>query len=245
MLRDWGEYFRVTQRVALPDAAGGPTHVRALVRTVGAGPEPVSIHFELCLKHLLYDAGCQGADARLPARAGVWQAVDLPLQGPVLDAGPWYARRGAAFSVVTVTGGALLDIRQLSLAGSDGRELLANGDFAAGMARWFFSSDRIHLPWHLKSMALHTLFDQGAVGLALLVSLTGAALWRTALGSARAHPLAPPLAGALLAFVVVGLTDSLLDVPRLATLFWLLVLLGLGLRVTPLRPGLKPTGRTT
>jgi hypothetical protein len=212
------------------------------VRTVGAEPDPVSLHVELCLKHLLYDAGCQSADARLPARTGVWQTVDLPLQGPPLDAGPWYAPRGAAFSVVTVTGGGRLDIRQLSLAGADGRELLANGDFSAGMARWFFSSDRIHLPWHLKSMALNTLFDQGAAGLALLLLLTASAFWRTALGAARTHPLAPPLAGALAGFVVVGLTDSLLDVPRLATLFWLLVLLGLGLRAPPVPAASRQTG---
>ena len=242
MMRDWGEYFRVTQRVSLPDPGAGPVHVKALVRTVGTEPDPVSLHVELCLKHLLYDAGCLSADAGLPAREGVWQSLDLPLQGPPLDGGPGYAPRGAAFSVVTVTGGGRLDLRKLSLAGTDGRELLANGDFSAGMSRWFFSSDRIHLPWHLKNMALHTLFDQGTAGLALLALLTGAAFWRTTLGAARLHPLAPPLAGALAGFVVVGLTDSLLDVPRLAALFWLLVLLGLGLRAPPMRPAANSTG---
>ena len=245
---DWGLYLRIVQRVSLPtaDADAGPLRVRALVRTVGPAPDPVGIHFELCRKHLLYEADCQLAQRRLPVRAGVWQALDLPLKGPALDAGPWYAPRGAAFAVVVESGGARLDIRQLSLIGGDGRELLANGDFSAGLARWFFTSDRFHLAWHLKNMALNTLFDQGAVGLALLALLTGAALWRTALGSARAHPLAPPLAGALAGFIVVGLTDSLLDVPRLATLFWLLVLLGLGLRVAPMRPAPRsartPTG---
>ena len=49
-------------------------------------------------------------------------------------------------------------------------------------------------------------------------------------GSARRHPLAPAIAGAVLGFLVVGLFDSLLDVPRVAFLFYLLVMLGLLLR---------------
>ncbi|MBK7082369.1 MAG: hypothetical protein IPH55_17130 [Betaproteobacteria bacterium] len=50
--------------------------------------------------------------------------------------------------------------------------------------------------------------------------------WRVWLGSAKAHPLAPSLAGAVAGFVVVGLFDSLLDVPRVAWQFCMLLCIG-------------------
>jgi hypothetical protein len=51
-------------------------------------------------------------------------------------------------------------------------------------------------------------------------------------GHARAPPLAAPLAGALLAFLMVGLFDSLLDMPRVAFVFFLLIACALLLRKT-------------
>ena len=70
------------------------------------------------------------------------------------------------------------------------------------------------------------LFDQGIVGLLLFVILTGGALYRLVAGAAHWHPLAPFLTAALAGFLLVGLFDSLLDVPRLAFLFYLLTLFG-------------------
>ena len=65
-------------------------------------------------------------------------------------------------------------------------ELLGNGDFQHGNDRWFFTSDRHHLPWHAKNLWLHVYFEQGVLGLlifsALLVFalLLGAGQFRTA-----------------------------------------------------------------
>lgn len=74
---------------------------------------------------------------------------------------------------------------------------------------------------------MHELFDQGILGLALWGLLVTAALVRLTLGKASNNPLAPALAASLTGFLVVGLFDSLLDVPRLAALFYLLLLIGL------------------
>jgi hypothetical protein len=105
----------------------------------------------------------------------------------------------------------------------DGRDVIANGNFADGMTHWFFTSDRYHLPWHIKNLALDVLFDQGAIGLALFALLVIAAAWRVAFGAAAGNPLSPWLAAGMAGFVVVGMFDSLVDVPRLAFLFyWLL-----------------------
>ena len=76
---------------------------------------------------------------------------------------------------------------------------------------------------------MNVLFEQGMVGLVIWGALLAGALWRVSLGSARQNPLAPALAAGLISFMVVGLFDSLLDVPRLAWLFYLLVLIALTL----------------
>jgi hypothetical protein len=121
----------------------------------------------------------------------------------------------------------------VSLIGPRGRNLIENGDFANGTARWFIVSERIHLPWHIKNMAFNVLFDQGAVGLLLFVLLVGGTLWRLTAGHARRHPMAPFLTASLVGFLVVGAFDSLLDVPRVALAFYLVLFAGLALEEPP------------
>ncbi|MDE2370317.1 MAG: hypothetical protein KGN16_15205 [Burkholderiales bacterium] len=225
----WGEMLRLSQRV---DAFEGPVTVRA---RVGADA-PVTLQFELCRKHLLYDNGsCRVASARVVASAGQTQAIELQLTGPGLDHGDWFAPNFIVFSVAVADSGRAARIAELSATDARGRELLENRDFSAGMSRWFFSSDKYHLPWHMKNLFLHLLLEQGAIGLGLFLALLAGAFWRLAAGRARDHELAPPLAGALVGFVVVGLFDSLLDVPRVAFLAYLLMLVALSL--APARPG--------
>ena len=64
----------------------------------------------------------------------------------------------------------------------------------------------------------------------LFLMLTGGALFRLVAGVARTHPYSPFLAAALAGFLLVGLFDSLLDVPRLAFLFYLLIFVALALQ---------------
>ena len=68
---------------------------------------------------------------------------------------------------------------------------------------------------------------RGSVGLVLFSLLTICALWRLNLGKARQHELAPYLSAAIIGFLVVGIFDSLTDVPRLALLYYLLLLYSL------------------
>ena len=154
----------------------------------------------------------------------------VPLVDQGLSEGRWFAPHLAFFSLVVDSSGTAVDIGQVSVIRSDGRNLIENGDWSEGMAHWFFTSDRQHLPWHIKNLALHLLFDQGAVGLLLFALLVGTALWRVVVGEARHHPIAPFLAASVVGFLVVGLFDSLLDVPRVAFLFYVLVLTCLVLR---------------
>lgn len=228
--QSWGVLYRVSQRVR---PVQGAVVVRADVRSV----DGASLHVELCHKHLLYDDGdCMIGNAVVKGTGSSWQPVEIRVPGRGLPAGDWFAPSFVVFSMAVDSPGQVIEIGRIGASDASGRELLANGDFSRGMAHWFFTSDRNHLAWHTKNMALHVLFEQGLLGLGLLAALVGGALWRVTLGHAREHPLAPPVAASLVGLLVIGLFDSVLDAPRVAFLFYLVVLFALSL---PARPGAR------
>lgn len=222
-LAGWAEILRLSQRVAVP--APGPMRLQMDLR-IG---QKVQMQAEVCEKHLIYAGTCIAASRVFEPKPGVWQKVeiDLPAGNKALSGGAWYAPRFNVFSVALMEAGQRAEIDNLSLVDAAGISLLRNGDFEDGLARWFFSSDRKHLPWHAKSLALHLLIEQGVAGLAAFGVALVAALWRTGAGAARRHPLAPPLFAALLSLMVVGAIDSLFDMPRIALLSLLLVAMSL------------------
>ncbi len=239
-VQGWGEMLRLSQRIGplrgLP-MASATARLRVHVR------EPVELHLEVCSKHLLYDAGCVGVTRRIEASAEAWRWIELHMpEDDHVGAGTWYAPRPTVFSVAIEQTNARLAISRIELVTDSGARPLVNGDFSAGLAHWFFSSDRHHLPWHAKSLLLHLCFEQGVLGLLLAMMLWGGAVWRTSLGAARQHPLAAPVAGALVGCMAVGLFDSLLDVPRFSFLWTLLFLLGLGLRAPAAAARTQPAG---
>ncbi len=220
----WGELYRVTQRVS-PGTA--PYSVSFDVRT----EKDIGLHFEVCEKHLLYNGACATGQVSVKGSAGQWKKMELQLKGSAPDRGSWYAPNLVAFSVAMGSSGELAYIDNLALLDGFGENLLANGNFSDGMAHWFSSSDRHHMPWHMKSLFFHTLFDQGVLGFSLLSLMVLVAFWRLTAGSASRHPMAPALVGGMAGFLIVGLFDSLLDVPRLATLFYWLLMIGLIIQV--------------
>lgn len=222
----WGEVFRVTQRIGVP---GISPVLRARVRTA----MDITLSFEVCEKHLLYNQGCLIKAVHLKAAPDQWQNIAHHLDGNSIERGQWFAPKLIAFSVGMATKGGEADLDQISLVRGDGHELLANGDFSEAMAHWFFSSDMHHLPWHIKNMFMHVMFDQGILGLTLWCMLFVGALVRLTVGKARDHPLGPCVVASLAGFATIGLFDSLLDVPRVATLFYLILLIGLTLTVRP------------
>jgi hypothetical protein len=219
----WGELFRVSQRVG---AFTGPVTVTLDVRSDVA----TMLHFEICRKHLLYnEGGCSKGAGRVKAPDELWQSLVVQMPGKGLSGGDFFAPHFVTFSVAIEARGRSVELDNLRAIDASGRELLVNGDFEGGMARWFFTSDRHHMPWHMKNMLLHVLFEQGWVGLVLFCGLVLAALWRVSVGNACDHALSPAIAAAVLGFLVVGLFDSLLDAPRVAFLFYLLLMIALTL----------------
>ena len=238
-VQGWGEMLRLSQRTARPQ--GGVT-VKLKLR----GAPGSSVHAEICIKHLLYDMQCQTAGARLPlppkpavgaplaaaASAPAWQTVQLVLNGQPLVDDAWILPRVTTFSLASDNARAGLDIAEVSATDAQGRELLANGNFRADGARWFFSSDRFHLPWHAKNMVLHLFVEQGMFGV-LTMGLMGLCALVVCLARVRRLPLASALAAALAGGWTVGMVDSVLDMPRLALLLLLLTTIAIAQRPQP------------
>ncbi|MFV0665077.1 MAG: hypothetical protein ACK5NS_15555 [Denitromonas sp.] len=227
----FGELFRVSQRVAADTT--GPFHYRLKLRA----PERSSLHLEICRKHLLYTQTC--AIVSVKADSAEWTEVQGTMEAGGLTAGPGVDTRPSVLSLAT-SGRAPVDVDELQIIDSAGRALVRNGDFQAGVDRWFFSSDRHHLPWHAKSLFLHVWVEQGVLGMVMLGVMLLAATGRVGLGRARAHPFAAPVLAGMAGFVVVGVFDSLLDMPRMTLMLLLTAWLALCLNPAALK---EPPGR--
>lgn len=225
---DFGELFRLSQRVDVKTGAQYSVRVEARAAT------PVALHVEVCEKHLLYHGACSVGQATFGPSPDGWQTREIKLSTDRFGSRPVFFATGVA------TPGATIELKRIRMIGPGGIDVIENGDFGDRTARWFSSSDKWHLPFHIKSLALDVLFDQGLLGLALFALLVGGALLRVSFGRARRHPDAPFIAASIVGFVMVGAFDSLLDMPRVAFLFYFVVMLALIVRNPALR-GATPT----
>ncbi len=212
----FGNILRLSQRLSL-DA-----HAPFVVRFKIKAKTPVKMHFEVCEKHLLYSAPCAIGIMEVKP-SGIFESKELRLGGASLQGGPWYAPRIKSFAFGIANGGGAAELDDISLISGDGFDLLRNGDFSSEMKNWFFTSERDHLPWHAKNMLLAIFVDQGVFGVGLFVLLTVYAFWSLGYGKAKDSELAPYLMSGLAGFWVVGLFDSLIDVPRLSFIYYFLV----------------------
>jgi hypothetical protein len=205
----WAGLHALTQR--LPPDAGTPLQVQLQVRA----DRPTRLQLSVCELHLLYPGRC--ADAVVVAgTAPGWQRRALQLGG--VD-GPW---RSPVFGLSVLDVGGRVEVDDVVLQ-CDGRDLVANGDFALGLARWFPSAQRYFVPWHIDSLPLEVLIEQGLLGLVALGVLVAGALRAALSPRNRGLPGAPVLVASVLAALLVGLVSSVLDTPRVAFLLFLLL----------------------
>ncbi|MEO6320618.1 MAG: hypothetical protein ABIR56_08045, partial [Polaromonas sp.] len=210
--------YALTQRVGMDFA--GQNRVSLDVRV----QKKTDVYLQLCERHLLYDGRCQTAFVRVFPGKTAWQALTLPLEGPVFAGGAWHASRLGMFTVSVGNAGGIADFDNLRLIGPHREELLENGEFSKGLAHWFPAAQSYFLPWHMDNLFLEVLVERGLAGLLLLGVLMAHALWHLVIGPARSLPLSPYLAASLCAALLVGLVSSFMDAPRVAFLFYLLTL---------------------
>lgn len=224
----YGELLRFWQSV---EVKAHNTYTLAIdVRTINP---PAFLHWRLCERQLLYPVNCIAAPMLRLRSDGAWTHYSA-----TVNTGPVGSRRVPVRLALALEGqGAVVDVDNVALQRvGDGASLLRNGSFTQVHDDWFFSSDRQHLPWHIKNLLLNLYFEMGVPAvLAYLVLLLGACVqqWQRMAeqrhASGRAIAPATWLAG-LAGLQVVGLFDSLLDVPRITLLFLLV------LAATTLRP---------
>ena len=231
----YGELLRLLQRLSVQPA----TSYTLALDARRSGAMPVLL-VRLCQRQLLYAQNCVNAPLRLRAPAAgtataAWQHYQVQLDSGKLGAGAWLLRAPVQLELAAsgTASSSIVDIDNLSLTAPGGEELIANGRFTQANNYWFFSSDHHHLPWHIKNLPLQLLVETGWSGALSTLGLFSLATLRLL---RRAHPDRPAhrgghgaLAGgaALAGFLVVGLFDSLIDVPRLALLAYLMLLCAL------------------
>jgi hypothetical protein len=208
----------LTQRVALRPVR--PHQAGFDIRT---GTQ-ADVYLQLCEMHLLYPRHCQEAIVHLQPGGPEWRRATARLRGPLLDGGRAWAPRLGVFSIAVVNAGGAVEIGNVSLVGPDHTELLLNGGFAEGMAHWFPAAQGYYLPWHIDSLYLELLIERGLPALLAFVLFMGLALWRLVGPAGGAVPIAPFLAASLCGALCVGLVSSVMDVPRVAFLLFLLTI---------------------
>ena len=208
--------FELLQRVPVPTDGN---HVLAMDLRA---PQWASLRVSICHKHLLYAASCVQLPLTLPP-GDEWRRISLAVPAPARAAGGWSMPGFGFFSLRPEGPAEFIEVDNLSLVDGQGNQLLANGDFSAGMAHWFFAGYHYFVPWHVDSLFVETLIDQGVIGLLLLLALLAMALRNLLRGPGSRHGLAPYLLAALAGSLVVGVFSSLLDMPRCAFLFYLLL----------------------
>lgn len=207
----------LTQRVALH-----PVRPHEVAFDVRARVQADAL-FQLCEMHLLYPRHCQSAWVQVPAGSG-WRHVVVRLRGRLLDRGePWAPRLGV-FSIAVLNEGGSAELDNLSLVGQDRSEMLINRDFTQGLARWYPSAQGYYVPWHIDNLYLELLIERGVFALTAFVLLMGWTLWRLIEATGRGSRMAPFLTASLCGGLCVGLVSSVMDVPRVAFLMWLITL---------------------
>lgn len=198
-----------------------PQQSYALSLDVRSDQPNAQVTVSVCEKWLLTSARCVFKTIDI-AESGIWQPVQTGLQSAAVGSSPWYAPRPAKLSIHNANAHAAVDVDTIRLRAPDGREQLLNGDFSRGLDRWFFSVDN-DKPWHIWSLPIQVLFDQGWLGVIALALFVMVGLWRSGRNAWRGDMMAGAMLASCVGLLMIGSLGSLLDSPRLLLLFLLLV----------------------
>lgn len=190
-----------------------------------AAPGPAAMVVTVCRKWGVTSQACARGQATArsdPGAPGGWQAVELQLNVAEVRAAAGLFGMPMRLSLHTPGDDRRVEVDNVRLTTSTGHQLLANGNFSAGLDHWFFATD-IDPPWHIHSLPVAVLFDQGwfgvfAWGLVLAVALAGGVrlAW-------RGQALVPAALGGLVAFLASGTLNTLIDAPRFLALLLMLL----------------------
>lgn len=174
--------------------------------------------FSLCEKWMLTSISCKAIRSPPVSEPGVWKRQEAYVDSGELGVRPWYGASRIKFAFALPPTATTIRYANVRLEDSRGRDILYNGAFEYGTDGWFFSADE-HLPWHAKQLWLGELFDLGWFGVGALATLVGVTLIRGIRQAWRGNLFAAAATASILAILLVGLFDTLIDAPRFLMLF--------------------------
>jgi hypothetical protein len=183
----------------------------------------------ICEKFILHSFECMWVGIKATGSNGRWvtREIEFNSRNVGTPVGRFQVRRPTQLAMFNSNNMTLIEIDNLRLFDDRGRDLLANGDFEHGMDRWFFSTDS-HLSWHIKNLGVQLYFELGAIGLLVFSLITVMALIRSFRAAWRGDVIALAAFASLVAFLSVGLFDSLFDEPRLTLLYYVVLIVAIG-----------------
>ncbi|MBK8895006.1 MAG: VanZ family protein [Propionivibrio sp.] len=176
----------------------------------------------ICEKWLLTSYNCIWDGVKTGKETGIWYHLERKFTDKELSISPWYSQRPIKFSLYNGAPRTMIDIDNIRLETIEGEDLLSNGDFSQDLDHWFFATDS-HLQWHIKSLPVSVLFDQGWLGVLALGFFSLLVIYRAASRAWQGDLHAAAALAAFCGFLVVGLFDTLIDAPRF---LFLMILLG-------------------
>ena len=132
-----------------------------------------AVDVSLCEKSLQQSFRCIGTKLEADGPGNSWQHRTATLNSGAIGSGSWPLQRPVVLSVASALKNGLVEVDNIRLIDDAGRELIANGDFAQGGARWYFYADD-HLPWHIFNLGAALLFEMGWLGLLAVASAVSA-----------------------------------------------------------------------
>ena len=186
----------------------------------------------LCRKSMLTSDECEQVQIQGIKAPGRWQTQEAKIPPLPAPRNALAALATIKLSIATPASGPAIDVDNVSLRPTGmGNYLTQNGSFEKGMDQWFFVTD-LDPPWHIHSLPIALLFDLGWFGLISGMGMVAVALFGGGKALLRRDVAGTASFAGLVAFLVSGSLNTLIDEPRF---LWLFLVVG-WICARPLRP---------
>lgn len=225
----------MNQRVSLPRDGLYTLTVEA------ASAQPTGFRVFICEKPIRHSFVCRSEGMRL--EDGGRQTFQWTFDLDPMETRPWPIQRGLVLSLgVDARQRSVTEFYSVQVRDSAGREYVANGDFEHLGRYWYFTTDHLW-PWRVENQWLEIYFDQGWLGLLAFVWLTLAALVLLVRRSLAGDAVALASTAALTGALSIGVFSTLFYSPRIALLFYLVLLLGVAASAAPAAKGVRQSAK--
>lgn len=224
-----GPYLEYGQRIALDENKKYTLSFDA--RTHDKSPQ---LRFRICRRNIIepfdFFPGSIEFKPKIQGNEGMWSHYTWVFNMGKLGNGFELGRKPLMLQLTNFQYGdymtkprKVVDVDNISIRDSEGHEYLRNGNFQRGARAWYPYFDISHLPWHTKNFWVALFFGQGFLGVIGMSILMFAALINGIRRIRENDKFAPYLTTALAGFLAVGLFGTLVDVPRIMTLFYIIL----------------------